>query len=255
MQISENISLRERNSFGFDVNAEYFCAPTSTDEIREALEWQTKQKLPLLILGGGSNTLFTRNVTGLVLHIAIDTISCEASDSNFVVSAGAGVNWHSLVETTVTNNQFGLENLALIPGSAGAAPIQNIGAYGKELCDNLISVDVLDRNTAESTTLTNNECNFSYRDSLFKTIEGADFIVTGIKLQLSGDDTPHVQYQALKESLGDANPTALSVFKHVCQLRNTKLPDPSIVGNAGSFMVAVMVSRLQHWQTRYSKIS
>lgn len=245
MHISENVSLRERNSFGFDVSAEYFCTPTSTDEIREALEWQKKHKLPLVILGGGSNTLFTRNVTGLVMHIAIDTVSCDVANNNFVVCAGAGVNWHKLVETTVFNNQFGLENLALIPGNAGAAPIQNIGAYGKELCDNLISVDVLDRHTGESTTLTNSECDFAYRHSLFKTSAGAAFIVTGIKLNLSKDDTPHIHYQALQESLGDSNPGAESVFNHVCQLRNAKLPDPSVIGNAGSFFKNPLVPRQQ----------
>jgi len=245
MQISENVSLQARNSFGFDVSAEYFCAPTSIDEVRETLEWQRKHKHALLILGGGSNTVFTRNVTGLVMHIAIDHLTSDANTSDIMVSVGAGVNWHQLVKTTVFNNQFGLENLALIPGSAGAAPIQNIGAYGKELCDNLISVDVIDRNTGQCNTLTKEECNFAYRHSLFKTPAGASFIVTGINLKLSKEDTPQTHYQALQESLGDTTATAQSIFNHVCQLRESKLPDPSIIGNAGSFFKNPILPRQQ----------
>ena len=126
MQISENVSLRERNSFGFDISAEYFCNATSIDDVREALNWQHNKNCPLLILGGGSNTVFTRNVEGLVLHIAIDELSVSVDNTSVTVNAGAGINWHALVESTVYNGHYGLENLALIPGNVGAAPIQNL---------------------------------------------------------------------------------------------------------------------------------
>ena len=253
MQISQNVSLRDRNSFGFDIWAEYFCEPKSLDDIAEALEWRTKHKQPLLVLGGGSNTVFTRNVEGLVLHVAIDHLKSEAASSSptnnqshtITVSAGAGVNWHQLVQKTVFKNQFGLENLALIPGEVGAAPIQNIGAYGKELCDNLISVDVIDRTSGEAITLSNSECEFAYRHSLFKTPAGKDFIVTGIELALSSVDTPHIAYQALQNCFTNAKPNARSVFEYVCQIRNDKLPDPAIIGNAGSFFKNPVLPRQQ----------
>jgi len=239
MHISENVSLRKRNSFGFDIKAEYFCSATSVDEVREALNWQQNKKCPLLILGGGSNTVFTRNVEGLVLHIAIDELSESTDDTTVTINAGAGINWHSLVRTTVFKQQFGLENLALIPGSVGAAPIQNIGAYGKEVCDNLTSVSVLHQKTMELATLQNTDCDFGYRHSLFKTPKGSELIVLGITLQLSTKDNPVISYRALKDAMEDDTttsvPDAHSVFKHVCELRQSKLPDPSAIGNVGSF--------------------
>jgi len=162
MQISKNVSLRDRNSFGFDIAAEYFCSASSVDEVREAIAWQQNKNLQLLILGGGSNTVFTRNVTGLVLHVAIDTYDTQINQSSVSITAGAGINWHTLVESTVFKQQYGLENLALIPGNAGAAPIQNIGAYGKEICDNLKSVEVISRTTGELHTLYNADCHFGW---------------------------------------------------------------------------------------------
>lgn len=254
MQISQNVSLRKRNSFGFDISAEYFCEPGSLEDIAEALEWRTKHQTPLFILGGGSNTLFTRNVDGLVMHIAINHLNSEPAstpptsnqtNNTITVSAGAGVNWHELVKTTIANNQYGLENLALIPGDVGAAPIQNIGAYGKELCDNLISVDTIDRYSGELITLSNTECEFSYRHSLFKTTAGKHLIVTGIKLALSSVDNPHIGYQALKNCFTDSVPDARSVFDHVCRIRNEKLPNPSVIGNAGSFFKNPVLPRQQ----------
>ncbi len=235
MHISENVSLREHNSFGFDISAEYFFSAKSLAEIQEVLQWRQKHNKPLLVLGGGSNTVFTRNVTGLVLHVAIDELTTDENENDINVHAGAGVNWHQLVKQTVFSGQYGLENLALIPGNAGAAPIQNIGAYGKELCDNLISVDVLHRETGETATLSNKECDFGYRHSLFKTPAGADFIVLGIHMRLSPQDKPVITYQALQNAMQNTPPTACEVFDQVCRLRQSKLPDPKVIGNAGSF--------------------
>ncbi len=235
MHISENVSLRDHNSFGFDISAEHFCSAKSLEEIQEALQWQKKHNKPLLVLGGGSNTVFTRNVDGLVLHVAIDQLTTEHNGNNINVYAGAGVSWHQLVKQTVFSGQYGLENLALIPGNAGAAPIQNIGAYGKELCDNLISVDVLHRETGETTTLNRKECDFDYRHSIFKTPAGADFIVLGIRIHLSPQDKPVITYQALKDAMQNRPSTAREVFDQVCLMRQSKLPDPKVIGNAGSF--------------------
>ncbi len=245
MLISNNVSLRGYNSFGFDISAEHFCSAASIDEIKEALEWRRKHNKPLLILGGGSNTVFTRNVEGLVLQVSIDQIKTETNNDSISVYAGAGVNWHHLVKQTVFNNQFGLENLALIPGNAGAAPIQNIGAYGKELCNNLISVDTMHRETFERLTLSKEECDFDYRHSLFKTAQGADLIVLGIQLQLSSMDNPLISYSALQEAMQNTSPTATEVFNTVCHLRQSKLPDPQVIGNAGSFFKNPVVPRQQ----------
>ena len=262
MHISENFSLRQHNSFGFDVQAEYFCSATSIEQVREALEWQRKKKKALLVLGGGSNTVFTRDVSALVLQIAIDDLTIEDpategathNSNTTLVTVGAGFNWHELVEKTVFSGSYGLENLALIPGNAGAAPIQNIGAYGKELCDNLVSVSVLHQKTGESAVLSHQDCEFAYRHSVFKTAAGSDWIVTGITLELSRDDKPIVTYQALADAMTDAKadakadakdntePTAENVFHHVCSLRRSKLPDPNIIGNAGSFFKNPLVT-------------
>ncbi len=241
MHIRENESLRDRNSFGFDIRAEYFCSASSIDEVKEALAWQQSKNLQLLVLGGGSNTVFTRNVSGLVLHLAIDNLAAKTSGDTVSVAVGAGINWHSLVKSTVFNGHYGLENLALIPGNAGAAPIQNIGAYGKEVCDNLESVEVIHRTTGEQLTLSNTECQFGYRHSLFKTPKGSDFIVLGINLELSTIDDPVVTYDAL----ANKDPTAKQVFQQVCVIRSSKLPDPSVIGNAGSFFKNPIVPRLQ----------
>ncbi len=246
MHILENVSLRDRNSFGFDVRAEYFFSASTVEQVRQALAWQQKKNLPILILGGGSNTVFTRNVSGLVLQVAIDTLNTNNTEHHSVkVHAGAGINWHSLVESTVFNGQYGLENLALIPGNVGAAPIQNIGAYGKEICDNLSAVEVIHRVTGEQLRLTKSDCEFSYRHSLFKTPAGAGFIVLGIHLELSTTDKPVVSYAALRDALADETASAQQVFRQVCALRNSKLPDPAVIGNVGSFFKNPIVTSQQ----------
>ena len=248
MHIRENVSLRNHNSFGFDVRAEYFGSATSIEQVREALAWQQGKKLPIVILGGGSNTVFTGDVSGLVLQVAINTQDTNIDRHSAKVYAGAGINWHSLVKSTVFNKLYGLENLALIPGNAGAAPIQNIGAYGKEICDNLSAVDVIHRLTGEQLTLTKSDCEFTYRHSFFKTPAGAEFIVLGIQLELSTTDKPVISYDALHDALADDTASAQQVFSAVCELRNAKLPDPAVIGNAGSFFKNPIVTS-QHVDT------
>jgi len=235
MQIEKNQSLREYNSFGFDVTAEYFCIASSIEDIQEAIVWSKEKGVSVFILGGGSNTVFTRDVQGLVLHIKIDSLTIQKHNTTATLQVGAGVLWHQLVKDTVFNGLYGLENLALIPGFAGAAPIQNIGAYGRELCDNFISANVIDKNNGEALTIGKDDCQFAYRHSLFKTAAGRNYIVVGITLRLSLQDTPEFGYQGLKEALADAPVTAENIFTRVCALRSSKLPDPTVLGNAGSF--------------------
>ncbi len=224
----------------------------NTESLAEALEWSKQHHYPVFILGGGSNCVFTRNVAGLVIHIAIPGIELPTATTidhaTATIKAGAGVNWHQLVIEALSRNLFGLENLALIPGCAGAAPIQNIGAYGTEIGDILTSVEVLNRKSGEQLTLSASDCDLGYRHSLFKTPAGSDFIVTAINLKLSRQDMPNIQYKALQQTLqsrGIENPGCQQVFDTVCEIRQAKLPDPTRLGNAGSFFKNPVISRQQ----------
>lgn len=249
MQIESNRCLKNNNSFGFDVTARYFIEVASEEELVTALEWGRKQSLPIFILGGGSNIVFTRNVDGLVIHMAIRHYQVISVDSHSAeIRAGAGMIWHELVKRTLTENYYGLENLALIPGYAGAAPIQNIGAYGIEVCDVLANVETIDRISGEKRILTAAECSFSYRHSIFKTTAGANLVVTAITLRLGLVDNPVVQYQALKDAIAEARlpkAGAIDVFDLVCQIRRAKLPDPNVLGNVGSFFKNPTITRRQ----------
>lgn len=250
MNIETNKPLRNYNSFGFNISAEYFVSVHDVTELTEALEWSKGKNISSLILGGGSNTVFTRNVSGLVIHIAIDGYSERSlADKDYAgIKAGSGVNWHQLVIKTLNDKLFGLETLALIPGSAGAAPIQNIGAYGSEIKETLISVDVLDKTNGKVLVLSNSDCEFGYRHSIFKTPAGANYVVTAIDLKLSRLDQPTIKYKALRDALDeraieDAN--SQQVFESVCEIRSAKLPDPAKLGNAGSFFKNPLINRQQ----------
>lgn len=248
MNIEFSKQLHDYNSFGFDISAEFFVSVRTTTDLKEALEWSRNKNIPSFILGGGSNTVFTRNVVGLVIHIAIDGYSEHAlADKNYAnLKVGAGVNWHQLVIKTLQNKLYGLEHLALIPGCAGAAPIQNIGAYGSEIKDALISVDVLDKTSGELSVLNNSDCHFDYRHSIFKTPAGNDFVVTAINLKLSRLDQPQIKYKALQDALDQRaieNAGSQQIFDSVCEIRRAKLPDPDKLGNAGSFFKNPVISR------------
>jgi UDP-N-acetylmuramate dehydrogenase len=249
MRLEENRSLKQHNSFGFEVNARYFTEVTSEAQLLTSLRWARQKSVPVFILGGGSNIVFTRDVEALVIHIAIMHYSAlSMSDQRVQIRAGAGMIWHALVAKTLSDGYYGLENLALIPGYAGAAPIQNIGAYGSEVKNVLVNVETIDSNSGETRTLSNEECQFCYRHSVFKTHAGANLVVTAITLELSLEDHPRIEYQALKDAVtaaGIANPSATDVFDLVCQIRRSKLPDPSELGNAGSFFKNPVITRQQ----------
>lgn len=250
MNIESNKSLRAYNSFGFDIYADWFVSVHSQAQLSEALQWAKTSNRATLILGGGSNTVFTRDVNGLVIHIAIEGIETTTAvdEDSTLIKVGAGMNWHQLVETTLQQQLYGLENLALIPGSAGAAPIQNIGAYGTELGELLTQVEVLNTQSGETFHLDNSECEFGYRHSIFKTPAGKDYVVTAIHLKLSKKDRPKIEYKALQEILKQKNiehPNCQQVFTSVCDIRRAKLPDPAHVGNAGSFFKNPVITRQQ----------
>lgn len=250
MNIESNKSLRSYNSFGFEISAEWFTSVNTLEQLREALHWARTTDKTTLILGGGSNTLFTRNVDGLVIHIAIPGFETTVTDDqeSTLIRVGAGMNWHDLVATTLHQKLYGLENLALIPGSAGAAPIQNIGAYGVELSELLTEVEVLNTRTGESDKLNNSDCDFGYRHSTFKTPVGKNFVVTAIHIKLSNRNRPKIEYKALQDILEQQNitqPDCQQVFNSVCDIRRSKLPDPAYLGNAGSFFKNPVITRQQ----------
>ena len=246
MTIELNKSLSEYNSFGFNVRAEYYTVIESVAALDQALRWCRKRQLPFFILGGGSNIVFTRDIEGLVIHIALRGYHFSKNNQRVAVNIAAGENWHAVVQRSLQQGAYGLENLALIPGLAGAAPIQNIGAYGVEVCELLQSVDVYDIETGNELTLAAEECDFAYRHSLFKTEAGKRYIVTALQLELATENTPKVRYQALTDYLsarGTPHPTGEQVFDAVCAIRQEKLPDPAKVGNVGSFFKNPVVSR------------
>lgn len=246
MQVSHNYSLKTHNTFGFDVLAEHFTRSANVAELQRALAWAKSRQLPVFILGAGSNSVFTADVAGLVIQMDFRQLEFLAPNrTGAAVIAGAGVDWHWLVQQCLQKQRYGLENLALIPGSAGAAPIQNIGAYGRELSDFLTAVEILDRTTGDVRLLNHEQCLLGYRDSLFKSDQGRDLIVLAIHLNLAVQDKPLCHYASLAQSLDSAgidNPDSQTVFEHVCAIRRQKLPDPAEIGNAGSFFKNPVVS-------------
>ncbi len=238
MTIQENISLKQYNTFGIDAKARYFCEITSLDELREALELEGYPEK--FILSGGSNMLITKDISALVLYIHIKGIFVEQEDENHVVlKVMAGENWHEMVLWTLDHNYGGLENLSLIPGFTGTAPIQNIGAYGVELKDCFVSCQAIDVATLELKTFTKEECQFGYRDSFFKN-EGKDrYIITSVNFRLTKKDHQlNTSYGAIETEMEQQqviNPTIKDVSNAVVAIRKSKLPDPKELGNSGSF--------------------
>ncbi|QOI97936.1 MAG: UDP-N-acetylmuramate dehydrogenase [Flammeovirgaceae bacterium] len=240
IQIREEVDLQPYNTFGISEPARYFVILTAEDDLRQLLIQPVYQNNPVLLLGGGSNLLFTKPFSGLVIHVALQGIRTEHETENHVlITAAAGENWHNLVMFCVDNNFGGIENLSLIPGTVGAAPIQNIGAYGVELKDVLDRVDGIEVETGQHRSFTKQECRFGYRDSIFKQELKGKFFISSITLRLTKKN--HVlrtDYGALQDTLKQlqiTHPTIRSVSDAVISIRSSKLPDPKQLGNAGSF--------------------
>ncbi|MCB0437555.1 MAG: UDP-N-acetylmuramate dehydrogenase [Mangrovimonas sp.] len=238
MQVLQNISLKNYNTFGIDVNAQQFVSVSSIDELKWVLaEYKSADKL---FLGGGSNMLLTKPINGLVIHLNIKGKSVVFENENRVQVKGfAGENWHEFVLWCIEQGFGGIENLSLIPGNLGSAPIQNIGAYGVELKDVMVSCDVLDLRDFSVKTLTNEECQFGYRESIFKQQEKGNFIVLSVILELTkSNHNLHTSYGAIQEELekmGVSNPSIKNISTAVINIRRSKLPDPKDLGNSGSF--------------------
>lgn len=236
--ILENTSLKGHNTFGIEAFARYFVQIESEEQLIELFSIEKFHSLPKLILGGGSNILFTKDYDGLVIFVNIKGISHEVKEHLVQVTAGAGEVWNDLVQYCVTRDFAGIENLSLIPGTAGAAPVQNIGAYGVELKDVFLSCTAFDTQTQSFAVFSREDCKFAYRDSLFKSIEKDRYIITSISLGLSTTPMINTSYGAIEQELKNRaieTPDIRDVSEVVSSIRVSKLPDPSTIGNSGSF--------------------
>lgn len=249
LPVEADKDLRGATTFGVAARCERHVLADSVLTLQDAFALIRHKEMPWQVLGEGSNILLTRNLPGMVVRVAIPGIEFEKADGDTVlVRAGAGVNWHTLVQTCLDQGVYGLENLALIPGSVGAAPVQNIGAYGVELSDLFESARVLDTVTGELHTLYCDDCRFSYRDSAFKQELAGQYVITQVVLRLSSRPDPVLRYPALTAHLAEhrLSATPEHVFDAVCVIRRSKLPDPQRIGNAGSFFRNPVLSRGQY---------
>ncbi len=245
LQIQQNVSLKNFNTFGIEVFARYFVEINHEDELVELFmdpQWFQTERL---ILGGGSNMLFKTDFDGLVIRVNIRGIEHRISKNEVFVAAGGGEVWNDLVNFCVAREYAGLENLSLIPGSVGASPIQNIGAYGVELKDVFYSCNAFEIATGAIKTFSKHDCRFGYRDSIFKTELKGQYIITSVKFRLSLVPDVKLHYGAIQDELAKRNitsPTIKDVSQVVSHIRVSKLPDPSTIGNAGSFFKNPVIS-------------
>ncbi|HEX2867590.1 MAG TPA: UDP-N-acetylmuramate dehydrogenase [Ignavibacteriales bacterium] len=239
MEIQSDYSLKELNTFGIDARAKQFAEAQSLEDLRTILEYGSFDQMPKLILGGGSNILFTKDFEGLVIRMLLKGIEVIGKDDSCIyIKAQAGENWDSFVSYAVNNNFGGIENLSLIPGTVGASPIQNIGAYGVEIKDVLHEVEGINLMTGKTETYGTQSCRFGYRNSIFKQELRNNFIITSVTYRLSLEPKVNISYEALKQELLGMpinNITVRDVSEAVKRVRMSKLPDPSVLGNAGSF--------------------
>jgi UDP-N-acetylmuramate dehydrogenase len=246
-KLTPNMGLKHRNSFGLDCTAELAYEITSAEQLPELMDQITKKKLAWRVLGGGSNVILPDTLGGATLLVNILGQAIVHSDSEYtLLSVGAGVNWHDLVSWTLKNQLPGLENLALIPGTVGAAPIQNIGAYGVEIGQYIDSIEAFDSAANAFVTLSKEACQFAYRDSYFKQ-HPHRFIVTKVIFKFPKAWQARLQYADLAKQFSNQNsqPSAQEIFTAVCDIRTRKLPDPKVIGNAGSFFQNPVVSDTQ----------
>ena len=251
--IRKNISLKKYNSFNIDVNAKEFVEVNSKDELIEIAN-RTKDK-NVLYLGGGSNILFTRDFDGIVIHLNIKGIQFEKTNSDeTVVEANAGENWNNFVEFCIKNNLGGIENLSMIPGNVGSAPVQNIGAYGVELKDVFLTCEVFNKNDFSIKTYNLEDCKFEYRNSIFK--ENKNLIILSLRLKLRNKNHKiNSSYGGINDELKKlkiSKPTIKDISNVVCSIRKRKLPDPKKIGNAGSFFKNPVVKKDKlEWIQKY----
>lgn len=238
MQVLENFSLKTLNTFGVEASADCFVHIETEEQLQELFSNDRYKDLPRLVLGGGSNMLFTQNFKGLVVHVKIVGLHAEVQENDVFVRAGAGLVWNDLVNYCVDNEFAGMENLSLIPGSVGASPVQNIGAYGVELQDIFHSCRAFEIATGKIKVFSKEDCAFSYRESVFKSSLKGLFIITEVTFKLSKIFKPQLSYGAIMDELakrGINHPNIRQLSQVISHIRVSKLPDPTTIGNAGSF--------------------
>jgi len=248
LQIQENVSLKTFNTFGIDVKAAFFAEIFDEEDLRTLFKNELSKANKLLIIGGGSNVLFTQDYDGLVIKISIQGIESKVDGDTVKVTAGAGVVWNNFVTYCVENNYAGVENLTLIPGTVGASPIQNIGAYGVELKDVFESCTAFEIKTGEIKSFSYADCHFGYRESIFKGELKGQFIITSVTFALKTEARLNTSYGAIEAELqkrGIESPEIADVSAAVAHIRVSKLPDPSTIGNAGSFFKNPVIEKFE----------
>ncbi|MBK8671650.1 MAG: UDP-N-acetylmuramate dehydrogenase [Bacteroidetes bacterium] len=237
--IQSNISLKDYNTFGLDITASSFCVVKSKTEIINLIQNEFSKYAKKLFLGGGSNILFLKDYEGLVIKNEIKGIEIERETDEYVyLKSYSGTQWHDLVLYCVDKNLGGIENLSLIPGTVGAAPMQNIGAYGVEIKDVFESLEAIDLTTGETIIFTNKDCQFGYRESIFKNQQKNKFFIYSVTFRLNKKPILNLNYGDIQKKLienGCVNPTIKEVSNAIIEIRNSKLPNPKEIGNAGSF--------------------
>jgi UDP-N-acetylmuramate dehydrogenase len=258
-KLTPNLGLKHRNSFGLDSNAELAYEITSADQLPALMKELGDKKVAWGVLGGGSNVILPESLPGATLLINISGQELVKSDDAYSwLEVGAGVNWHELVSWTLENNLPGFENLALIPGTVGAAPLQNIGAYGVEVEEYIDSIEAFDSAAHAFVALPKEACQFTYRDSYFKQNPNR-FIVTKVVFKIPKAWQARLQYADLAKQFANTNstPSAKQIFEAVCAIRSNKLPDPKVIGNAGSFFQNPIVDHQQYEElvTRFPNLA
>lgn len=244
-----DFNLKEHNTFGIDVKCRRFIEFESVDELLQIVNSLTDADKPLMVLGGGSNMLFTADYEGTVLHSAIKGHVAVQTDEGIMLRCGSGEVWDDIVSLCVSNRMYGAENLSLIPGDVGASAVQNIGAYGAEAKDIILKVEAVDLQTGKMCEFTNEECEYAYRKSKFKGEWRNRFVITYVTYKLSEVFCPCLDYGNIRAELEKRNikvPTAEQLRNVIIDIRNEKLPDPKVEGNAGSFFMNPVVSKAKY---------
>lgn len=257
----ENFSLKPYNTFGVDAKTRYFAEINNVEELKEALNFSNDQNLPVLFLGGGSNVLLTKDFDGLAVKLNLKGIHEDIiSENHVLVTAKAGENWHEFVLFCLKKNYGGLENLSLIPGNVGTSPMQNIGAYGTEIKDVFVSCTVLNLENIQLETFNLGQCKFGYRDSVFKQEGKGKYVILEVTFTLTRQNhNIKTEYGAIKSELenqGIQNPTIQDISKAVIAIRQSKLPDPKQIGNAGSFFKnpTILLTQFEELQQKFENI-
>lgn len=249
MKIQEEVSLKSHNTFGIDVKAKYYIEIKSEAELIELCEGDFLEGKRHLVLGSGSNILFTKDFDGVVIKNSIESIAFKKSGKLIRVISGGGTSWHSLVTKSLENGANGLENLSLIPGTVGAAPVQNIGAYGLELKSVFEQLKAVEINTGKVKVFTKAQCSFKYRSSVFKEELKDKYVITEVTLDLHNTTKINTSYAPIRialEKKGIEHPTSKDVSEVVMEIRNSKLPNPAKIGNAGSFFKNPVIAKVTY---------